>query len=210
MLLEPDLTPTMEHLLKQVDDIVRVSMVEGTDHDYGHVQRVFGIATMIAKKEDADLELVQVGALLHDIGRGIGEPHGEIGAKRAREILDSLGYPRERTARVERIVRYHNFSGRDKLDFLEEKVVWDADKIDGFGAVGITRMYYVLGRRNLPFGDLSWDEKHVASTFNLLNTGTAKRLAGERFNFMINFRSLLEKELTLADLSAAMDRSETF
>lgn len=200
MFLELDSTPAMEHLLKQVDDIVRVSMVEGTDHDYGHVQRVFRIATILARKENADLELVQVGALLHDIGRAIGEPHGEVGAKRVREILDGLGYPRERTAKVERIVRYHVFSGRGKLESLEEKIVWDADKIDGFGAIGIARMYYMLGRRNLPFGDLSWDEKHVAPTFNLLNTGTAKRLAGERFNFMIRFRSVLEGELALADV----------
>lgn len=98
-------------------------MVEGADHDYGHVERVFRIATIIAKEEKADLELVQVGALLHDIGRALGEPHGEIGAERAKDILEKLDYPIERTGRIERIVRYHVFACRNKLQFIEEKIV---------------------------------------------------------------------------------------
>ena len=195
----------MNSLLKRLDDIVRVSMVEGTDHDYGHVKRVLRIATMIAEKENADLELIQVGALLHDIGRAIGEPHEETGAKRAKEILNELGYTSEKIARVERIIRYHDFSSRDRLESLEEKIVWDADKIDGLGATGIRGAYYLIGRRNLRLDNLTWHREQAVPRYNLLNTSSAKRLAEERFNFMMQFMARLEKELTLVDLQENLE-----
>lgn len=52
-----------------------MSMLSGTAHSYEHVKRVFGIASFLAEKEKADLEVVQVASILHDIGRAIGKTH---------------------------------------------------------------------------------------------------------------------------------------
>jgi len=73
----------MSTLVKTLTPIVkeRMHLLQGTAHSYEHVERVFKIATLIAKKEKADLELVQLGALLHDIGRVVAEPHNETGAQ---------------------------------------------------------------------------------------------------------------------------------
>jgi len=60
----------LQSLFKNLELIVKEKMLplDGTAHSYSHVDRVVKIATFLAKKEKADLELVQIGALLHDIG----------------------------------------------------------------------------------------------------------------------------------------------
>ena len=71
----------MESAAKKLEGIVkeRMLMLEGTAHSYAHVDRVAKIAAILAEKEQADMELVQTAALLHDIGRVVGEPHNETG-----------------------------------------------------------------------------------------------------------------------------------
>lgn len=71
-------------------------VVAETVHSFEHVERVFKIATFLAEEEKADVELVQVGALLHDIGWIIGKPHNENGAKLASEILKEINYPEDK------------------------------------------------------------------------------------------------------------------
>jgi len=173
-------------------------------HSYEHVQRVFQIAIMLAEKEKADLELVQIAALLHDLGEVIGEPHNETGAKKAKEILRELDYPKERCEKVERIIRYHNFANRDKLESLEEKIVWDADKIEGLGATGISRAFHWRGEAGLPLYDLSWFWEQATPRYDLLNTSSAKKLARHRYDYMMKFVSILKEELSLTDLKNAL------
>lgn len=106
------------------------------------------IATILAQREKADIELVQTTALLHNIGRTAGEPLNETGAKLASEILkQSATCPQERIERVAKIVINHPIAFRNKLQTLEEKIVWDADKLDLLGVVGIARVFHWLGRK---------------------------------------------------------------
>ncbi len=74
---------TLQSLIEELEGIVKEKMspLEGTAHSYEHVDRVAKIAILLAKKEKADIELVQVGAILHDVGRCVGQPHNETGAK---------------------------------------------------------------------------------------------------------------------------------
>ena len=122
-------------MISLIEDLKRIvkekmSIVKGTAHSYEHVNRVFKIATFLAKLEKADLELVQLGALLHDVGRGVGEPHNEAGAKLADIILEDLKYPQKRREMVVKIVLNHRFSLWDRLETLEEKIVWDAEMLN--------------------------------------------------------------------------------
>lgn len=69
-------------LMNDLEIIVKekMSMLEGTVHSYEHVEKVLQIATFLAEKEESDPEIIQVASILHDVGRAIGEPHGETGA----------------------------------------------------------------------------------------------------------------------------------
>jgi uncharacterized protein len=140
----------MKPVPKKLEEIVKetMSVLDGTAHSYAHVDRVAKIAAILAEKEKADQELVQTAALLHDIGRAVGEPHNETGAKLAREILEhSTNYPKERIEKVVKIILLHPIAFRDKLETLEEKIVWDADKIDLLGVIGIVRVFHYMGKK---------------------------------------------------------------
>jgi len=125
----------------------KMSALAGTAHSFEHVRRVVQIATFLAEKEKADIELVQVGAVLHDVGWAVGQPHNETGARLTRGILKELDYPEEKSVKVVRIVLYHPTDLRNKTETLEEKVVWDADKIDLLGALGIARGFHWYGKK---------------------------------------------------------------
>jgi uncharacterized protein len=192
----------MESAAKKLEGIVkeRMSMLEGTVHSYAHVDRVVKIAAILAEREQADMELVQTAALLHDIGRAVGEPHNETGAKLASEILkQSTNYPQERIQKIFKIVLRHPIAFRDRLETLEEKIVWDADKIDLLGVIGIARVFHWLGKK--PF-ETAVDTciEELKPIYNLLNTSSAQRIAKERYQKTIASLSALDRELSTEDL----------
>jgi len=191
----PSLVKTLANNVKE-----RMTPLQGTAHSYEHVERVLKIATLIAQEEKADLELVQLGALLHDIGRVVAEPHNETGAKLAKEILAEIGYPEDRIGKIARIVLLHPLDFKDRLQTLEEKIVWDADKIDLLGAAGIARGFHWCGKQ--PF------ESAVDTAFRVftpiydqLNTTTARKIASKRNKITTTFLSSLKEELSLRDLT---------
>ena len=196
---------TMESTAEKLQNIVKEKMyvLEGTAHSYAHVDRVVKIATILADKEQADMELVQAAALLHDIGRAVGEPHNETGAKLANEILKtSTNYPQERIERIAKIVLRHPIAFREGLETLEEKIVWDADKIDLLGVIGITRVFHWLGKK--PFetaADTCFEE--LKPIYNLLNTPSAQKIAKARYQRTIASLSALEEELSTEDLKSS-------
>lgn len=193
-------SPNIMDFLERVKNIIRDYMEERTTHDYEHTLRVFQTASILAIQENADLELVQISALLHDIGRNIDEPHNETGAEKAREILEELQYPKERIKQIEKIVLYHSFSSKDKLATLEEKIIWDADKLDGLGAIGISRAFYMRGEKSYPFNDFSWFKEDTTLRYTSLNTESAKKVAKQRYDYMKNYFAILRKELESTDI----------
>lgn len=191
----------LQLLMKNLEVIVKgkMSPLDGTAHSYSHVDRVVKIATFLAKKEKADLELVQIGALLHDIGWVLGQPHNQTGAKLAAEILKEINYPRQRSQRIVNIILLHPLDFKDKLSTLEEKIVWDADKIDLLGAIGLARGFHWYGKK--PFDavvKLAFET--YTPIYGMLNTSTAQEIAKYRYQETMSFLSALKEELSLTDL----------
>jgi uncharacterized protein len=137
------LTEELKRIVKE-----KMSSFEGTAHSYEHVDPVVKIALLLARKEKADMELVQIAAILRDVGRCVGQPHNETGAKLASEILKNLDYSPQKIKEIARIVLLQNVDSKDKLSSLEEKIVWDAYKIDLLGAVGIARGFHWCGKQS--------------------------------------------------------------
>jgi len=190
-------------------------------HSFEHVKRVVAIARRIAEAEGADLRIVQSAALLHDIGRAeqsrTGVCHAEVGARRAREILQ--GYPVEFVEAVVHAISAHRY--RDKQNVpqsLEAKVLFDADKLDALGAIGVGRAYAMAGQR----GQKLWSPLHTAAADDLSSaiagqpedhtpvqeylfklrylretmfTATGRRLAADRHAFMVSFFERLDREV---------------
>lgn len=114
-------------------------------HGFDHIERVYAMASRLARAEGADLEIVQAAALLHDIqgSHPAGEEranHHVQSAELAAEILRREGWPEERIAAVQHCIRAHRY--RDNAEppaTIEARVLFDADKLDVLGAIGVAR-----------------------------------------------------------------------
>jgi uncharacterized protein len=191
----------MQTNLRKLETITKNALapLEGTAHSYRHIERVTKIATFIALQEKADVEIVRVSSILHDIGRSLGQPHNQTGATLAKRILAEIDYPQEKIDKVSRIILCHPIDYRQRLTTPEERIVWDADKIDLLGAVGIARAFHWGGSR--PFETvLEYCLKEISSIYGLLNTPKAKRIAKRRQRRTTAFLSALKEELSLKDL----------
>jgi uncharacterized protein len=115
-------------------------------HDFDHVLRVYRMAERLALAEGADLEIVRAAALLHDAegtmpGADSRTDHHLASAEAAAEVLRLEGWGPERIAAVQHCIRAHRY--RDTSEpprTIESKVLFDADKLDVLGAIGVARV----------------------------------------------------------------------
>ena len=186
-------------------------------HDWFHIERVFNNTMLIAKGEDANLLVVSLGALLHDIADAkFNDGDESLGPKMAENFLLSLKVPKRTINHVTNIIKYSSFKaglndGKMKKKLFTSKelqVVQDADRLDAIGAIGIARAFNYGGFKNRALYDpsippnleMSKEEykKSKAPTLNhfyekllllkdKMNTATGKRLAQQRHQYMIDF-----------------------
>ncbi len=192
---------------------------DDTAHDFDHVLRVHALAVRIAQAEGADLEIVSAAALLHDVARveadRLGLCHAEMGAERARAILK--GHPPRKVEAVAAAILAHRFRGTAVPASLEAKVLYDADKLDAIGAIGIARAYAIAGRLSQRlWSPLSEGADANADTDDIYNSGhtpvkefqvklgklkdslyteTARAIAEERHRYMTAFFRRLTREV---------------
>lgn len=194
---------------------------EDPTHDFAHVRRVTALAERIAKAEGADVEVVIAAALLHD-AQGADPAHTEARANHhegsaafAGFVLERDGWPSERIKMVQECIRTHRFRTGDAPQTLEAKILFDADKLDAIGAIGVARAMAFAARSGQPFfeepteaflrtGKPGENESHSAYheyAFKLsklterLHTETARQLAGRRQELMIEYFMQLRDEM---------------
>jgi uncharacterized protein len=188
-------------ILESLENIVREKMSDlaASAHSFDHVQRVYDIATLIAEQEQADIEVVQVGALLHDIGRIIGDPHSQNGVALARDILQTLQHPADKINVIANIIAQHDLKGQPKT--LEEQIVWDADKIDLLGIMGIVKTFHYAGETQRSFDEAcAFCFNRLHTIFPMLHTRTAQKIAQKRNAQLLKALKLLDRELKLTDM----------
>ena len=139
----------IEHTIAYVKETLQNA--EG-GHDWFHIERVLNNAKLIAKTEDADDFIVQLGALLHDIADSKFHNGDEsIGPKIAAEFLESQQVSTEVIDHVVKIIQNISFKGgniEQKFHSAELDIVQDADRLDAIGAIGIARMFNYGGFKN--------------------------------------------------------------
>ena len=182
---------------------------EYSGHDFFHTLRVFKVATHISEREGANVETVQLAALLHDVDDRKVSPDTCKTQANARSFLAANDVDAETVERVCRIIREISFGDNDTAPTtLEGKCVQDADRLDALGAIGIARAFAYGGNRNRhmyhpdvkPNLNMTREEyvKSESTTVNhfyeklfkltaLMNTEAARSIARERERYMKDF-----------------------
>lgn len=124
-------------------------------HDWDHTLRVRHLALQLCGTEGGDRAVVEASALLHDVGRGQelhdqGKTcHASLGATMVPAILLGCGVGDETfVARVAAAVGSHRYRRRSggAPASLEARIVFDADKLDSLGCIGLARAFHFAGR----------------------------------------------------------------
>jgi uncharacterized protein len=129
----------------------RLFLEAAGSHDWDHTRRVAALCEHIGQAEKADLKVLRMAAYLHDIGRchqdrsnGV-HCHAGEGARMAAGILEELPLTASEKENIVHCVRSHRFRENHAPATLEAKVLFDADKLDAIGAVGVARAYLFAG-----------------------------------------------------------------
>jgi len=187
-------------------------------HGFSHVLRVYKLCEVIADAEGADLKIVRAAALLHDVDGDVDvrEQHHLAAANFAEQTLKEEGWDMKEIEAVSHCIRAHRFRNHEEEpESLEAQVLFDADKIDAIGAVGVARavsyavragmdVYAPPSPTYLVTGELESDESQTVSheyIYKLsqikdrLYTSTGKSLAAERHELMVKFFEGWMKEI---------------
>ncbi|MDD2237023.1 MAG: HD domain-containing protein [Kiritimatiellae bacterium] len=140
-------------IIEKTVEYVKAVLVDAEGgHDWWHVYRVWRLAHQIARTEDVDGFIVELGALLHDVADSkFHEGDEEIGPRKARAFLHSLQVDERVVAHVEKIVANISFKGGNHVQAFrspELDVIQDADRLDALGAIGIARTFNYGGHKN--------------------------------------------------------------
>ena len=146
---------TPKNKITEIKKIVKKELTFCPAHNFDHVMRVYRLALHIAKNENVDMSVVEAASLLHDIGgkREMDDPSGNTdhaieGAKMAEPILKKLGYSQNKIKHIQDCIISHRYRTRNKPKTLEAKIVFDADKLETVGAIGIARAFVWTGRNH--------------------------------------------------------------
>jgi len=190
-------------------------------HDFDHVLRVLALAERIGRAEGADMEILRAAVLLHDIsGAKPGDDpgraaHHHASAGLAREVLRGEGWPEDRLEAVLHCIRAHRFRGDEPPQSLEAKVLFDCDKLDVLGAIGVARAMAYAALAGQPLtgepserfkatGEKEVDEPHtpyheflfkLSRIKDRLHTPAARALAAERHRYLAEYFERLAREV---------------
>ena len=200
-------------------------------HGFDHVLRVYALAEYLARREGGDIEIVRAAALLHDIdSHKLPEPadgpggtkdnkrleHHLASAEFATQILEDEGWTHDRITAVAHCIRAHRFRDeRERPETLESQILYDADKLDAIGAIGVARAIAFSVKSGSPIymqpseqfektGRTEPGEAHSAYheyLFKLrrikerLFTSSGRAIAEERHRFMREYFERLSAEL---------------
>jgi uncharacterized protein len=190
-----------------------------SSHGWDHTERVVAMAEHIASTEErADPFIVIAAAVLHDIARidevesAGGRCHAELGSGMAYEFLTVNGLDPARAGHIRDCILSHRYRNDHHPDSIEAKILYDADKLDSIGAVGVGRAFLFSGEvgarlhnpdidvnltRAYSKEDTAYREFMVKMRFihDKMLTAEGKRIAADRHRFMTDFFTRIQDEV---------------
>jgi HD superfamily phosphohydrolase YqeK len=144
-------------------------------HARDHILRVLRRCIRLGEKLDADMEVLVAAVYLHDLGRHYiaDKAHGALSAQKAEPVLERINFPQEKRKAVLLAIRVHDVAAQpEDRTTLESKILYDADKIDTLGVVGVLRyIRHFYGKKPIDYMlediDARWAGLTLPETRNL-------------------------------------------
>ena len=220
----------MEEKYQKIKEIVEKEL-SCSAYNMDHVMRVYNMCLRLAKDEpDIDLDVLKASALLHDIARvkEDNDPTGKtdhaiLGSKMAVPILKELNFSKEQIKHIQDCIISHRYRTENKAKTKEAQILFDADKLDSLGAIGIARSFVWVGRNNAKIYTETDIEKYIDENLGgkingriqdktkhspqiefetklkflitKLHTAKAKEICKERIEFYKSFLDRLKREI---------------
>jgi uncharacterized protein len=172
-------------------------------HGFGHVERVYNTCVQIGKKLKANLLVLKISALLHDIGRiseeidPLKRNHADISAEKALEYLKSSKFKisQEDISNIVHCIKAHSFSNTVIPQTIEARILSYSDKLDAIGAVGL---YRTIGFTVKNKGGLEQVIEHLENKImklkNLFYLDISKEIAKKRHYIIEEFYKKIKEE----------------
>jgi uncharacterized protein len=196
-----DITIVPKLVLRYLREINAINIVKkrlkngDSAHDWEHTSRVLKLATQVAAKHKGNIEVIRIGCLFHDAERGLKpKGHEKRAALLAEEYLRKSKCSDELIDKVKTIILNHH-ADPNKLKTIEEKILWDADKLDALGLIGLARCFMEAGFYK---HDISHAVKHLLKDLkefkDKMHFHETKRLAKIRVSNALEFVNKLKEE----------------
>jgi len=172
-------------------------------HGFSHVERVYNNCVKIGQKLNANMKILKIAALLHDIGRidektdNLKRNHAEISATKAKEFLatNNFNLSGKEIDNIIHSIKAHSFSNKILPRTQEAKILSDADKLDAIGAIGIFRTIGFTLQNN---GGIDQVIEHLENKILKLKEQIfldySKKIAEIRHNIVLEFYNKIKKE----------------
>ena len=187
--------------IRYIEAMCKAAFDDVGSHGWEHVERVRTLCKKIGEKEGADLLVLDLAALFHDVIR-VSEDHAMQSAEFARSVLSTMGFGDNICSAVHEAIASHSYTSGRTPKSLEAKVLSDADKLDAMGATGIYRTIQYNTERALPPPRiLEHVRKKLLNLPSLLHTNSAKEIAKRRIAIMEHYVQCFEEELLETSIS---------
>ena len=172
-------------------------------HGYPHTKRVYELSLQIGKKMDANLFILKISALLHDIGRikekisSFKENHAELSANMALQFLNTTKFEISDNDKhnIIHCIQARSFSNNIVPETLEAKILSDADKLDALGAIGIYRtIAFTLKKQGGIPQVIEHLENKILKLKDLLHLDITRKMAEDRQQIILDFYNKIKKD----------------
>ncbi len=201
------LDSTKDYLFNLVNEVY---IFDDPAHDFSHINRVVNTALKICSEiPEAKWQVVLPAACFHDVvnfpkNHELRSKASQYSATKALDILSSVSYPEIYFDKIKEAIIGHSFSAGVTVNSIEAKIVQDADRLDGIGAIGVARCFATASKMNSEFYSLNDplgenrelnDKKFSLDHFykklfklsDMMHTQQAKDIAKSRVDFMKSF-----------------------
>ncbi|MFX0047557.1 MAG: HD domain-containing protein [Candidatus Hermodarchaeota archaeon] len=192
-----------EEILTKVRKFAYDNSAKDDIHGFQHIERVLKTSSELGNTLNANLLVIKIAALLHDVGRYVrrgnaNENHAKVSAKIAKEFLikNKFNIVKEDVENIVHCISTHSFSNDLKPETLEAKILSDSDKLDALGAIGL---YRTIGFTIKNGGGIEQVINHLENKILLLKDrlylDESKKIAEQRQKIILDFYTILKEQI---------------